>query len=136
MDNEIVMMLAAAVFAFLSYMLGQGVYMALRWKNYIACVWYAIESCALGAIAVCCIVAMFLGKDACSGIMILLFKVAAMFLMTGAMLSLAFAIKGFDDVCKNEAELVDRRIERSKKSIGINSLKRKEKHEQNKQRQD
>lgn len=136
MDNEIVMMLAAAVFAFLSYILGRGAYMALRWKSYIACVWCVIESVALGASAVCCIVATFLGKDACSGIMILLFKVVAMFLMAGVMLSLAFAIKEFDDVCKNEAELVDRGIERAKKSIGINSLKQKENHEQNKQRQD
>ena len=125
MDNEIVMMLATAVFAFLSYMLGQGAYMAFKWKNRITCVWCFIESVILGAIAVCCIVAMFLGKDACSGIMILLFKVAATFLMAGVMLSLVFAIKEFDDVCKNEAELVDRGIERSKKAIGIDSLKQK-----------
>lgn len=126
MDNEIVMMLAATVFAFLSYMLGQGAHMALRWKNYITCAWCVIESVVLGAIAVCCIVAMFLGKDACSGIMILLFKVAAMFLMAGVMLSLVFVIKEFDDVCKNEAELVDRGIERLKNLAGVNSLKRKE----------
>lgn len=132
MDNEIVMMLTAAIFAFLSYILGQGAYMTLRWKNYITCAWCTIESMTLGAIAVCCIVAIFLGKDACSGIMILLFKVAAMFLMAGVMLSLVFMVREFDDVCKNEAELVDRGIERAKKSIGINSLKRKENYEQNK----
>lgn len=125
MSDGIIMMLTAAVFAFLSYMLGQGAYMALRWKNYITCAWCVIESVVLGAIAVCCIVAMFLGKDACSGIMILLFKVAATFLMAGVMLSLVFVIKEFDDVCKNEAELVDRGIERSKKAIGIDSLKQK-----------
>ncbi len=111
-----VMLLATAIFAFLSYILGQNAYMAFKWKNRITCAWCAIESVVLGAIAVCCIVAMFLGKDACSGVMVLLFKIAATFLMAGVMLSLVFVIKAFDDVCKNEAELVDRKIERLKKS--------------------
>lgn len=113
MKNEIVMSLITVILALMSYIFGQGAYIAFKYKNNrIPGIWCAIESVALGVIVVCCIVAMFLGKGGCSGVMILLFKIAVTFLMAGVVL---FLVSTFDDVRKYGAELVSWRIERTSK---------------------